>query len=91
MVVVRRGRIRPRWGIVVLVVVVRRLRLDSGLGDYAVGVRENDSKWRDALNFALQDMWKDGAWDKIYATWIGPGTKLNLEKAEIGFKMEVWE
>jgi len=49
------------------------------------------SKWRDALNFALQDMWKDGAWDKIYATWIGPGTKLNLEKAEIGFKMEVWE
>ncbi|MBV8168625.1 MAG: transporter substrate-binding domain-containing protein [Alphaproteobacteria bacterium] len=62
-----------------------------GGGDYAIGVRENDSKWRDALNFALQDMWKDGAWDKIYAAWIGPGTKLNLEKAEIGFKMEVWE
>ncbi len=62
-----------------------------GGGDYAIGVRENDSKWRDALNFSLQDMWKDGTWDKIYAKWIGPGTKLNLEKAEIGFKMEVWE
>ena len=62
-----------------------------GGGDYAIGVRENDSKWRDALNFALQDMWKDGAWDKIYAKWIGPGTKLNLDKAEIGFKMEIWE
>ncbi|MBS0537178.1 MAG: ABC transporter substrate-binding protein [Proteobacteria bacterium] len=62
-----------------------------GGGDYAIGVRENDSKWRDALNFALQDMWKDGAWDKIYAKWIGPGTKLNLDKSEIGFKMEVWE
>jgi polar amino acid transport system substrate-binding protein len=62
-----------------------------GGGDYAIGVRENDSKWRDALNFALQDMWKDGAWDKIYAKWIGPGTKLNLDKSEIGFKMEIWE
>jgi len=62
-----------------------------GGGDYAIGVRENDSKWRDALNFSLQDMWKDGTWDRIYARWIGPGSKLNLEKSEIGFKMEVWE
>jgi polar amino acid transport system substrate-binding protein len=62
-----------------------------GGGDYAIGVRENDSKWRDALNFSLQDMWKDGTWDKIYAKWIGPGTKLNLDKSEIGFKMEIWE
>jgi len=62
-----------------------------GGGDYAIGVRENDSKWRDALNFDLQDMWKDGTWDKIYAKWIGPGSKLNLEKSEIGFKMEIWE
>jgi len=46
---------------------------------------------RDALNFTLQDMWKDGTWDKIYARWIGPGSKLNLEKSEIGFKMEIWE
>ena len=53
-------------------------------------MRENDSKWRDALNFTLQDMWNDGTWDKIYAKWIGPGTKLNLKKDEIGFKMEVW-
>lgn len=62
-----------------------------GGGDYAIGVRENDSKWRDALNFTLQDMWKDGTWDKIYDKWIGPGTKLNLKKDEIGFKMEVWD
>jgi len=62
-----------------------------GGGDYAIGVRENDSKWRDALNFTLQDMWKDGAWDKIYDKWIGPGTKLDLKKDEIGFKMEIWD
>lgn len=62
-----------------------------GGGDYAIGVRENDSKWRDALNFTLQDMWKDGTWDKIYGKWIGPGTKLDIKKDEIGFKMELWD
>jgi polar amino acid transport system substrate-binding protein len=62
-----------------------------GGGDYAVGVRENDSKWRDAINFALQDMWKDGAWDKIFDRWVGPNSVLKLTKDEIGFKMEVWE
>ena len=62
-----------------------------GGGDYAIGVRENDSRWRDALNFTLQDIWKDGTWDKIYDKWIGPGTKLNLKKDEIGFKMELWD
>ncbi|HZP74994.1 MAG TPA: ABC transporter substrate-binding protein [Pseudolabrys sp.] len=62
-----------------------------GGGDYAIGVRENDSKWRDTLNFTLQDMWKDGTWDKIFDLWIGPTSKLKLTKDEIGFKMEVWE
>jgi polar amino acid transport system substrate-binding protein len=62
-----------------------------GGGDYAIGLRENDSKWRDAINFALQDMWKDGAWDKIFDHWVGPNSALKLTKDEIGFKMEVWE
>lgn len=62
-----------------------------GGGDYAVGVRENDSKWRDAINFSLQDMWKDGAWDKIFERWVGPTSALKLAKDEIGFKMEVWD
>jgi polar amino acid transport system substrate-binding protein len=62
-----------------------------GGGDYAIGVRENDSKWRDILNFTLQDMWKDGAWDKIFERWVGPTSALKLSKDEIGFKMEVWD
>jgi polar amino acid transport system substrate-binding protein len=62
-----------------------------GGGDYAIGLRENDSKWRDAINFALQDMWKDGVWDKIFDHWVGPNSALKLTKDEIGFKMEVWE
>jgi polar amino acid transport system substrate-binding protein len=62
-----------------------------GGGDYAIGVRENDSKWRDAINFALQDMWKDGTWDQLFDRWVGPRSALKLNKDEIGFKMEVWE
>jgi polar amino acid transport system substrate-binding protein len=62
-----------------------------GGGDYAIGVRENDSKWRDAINFALQDMWKDGTWDKIFDRWVGPDSALKLGKDEIGFRMQVWE
>lgn len=62
-----------------------------GGGDYGVGMRENDSKWRDAINFALQDIWRDGTWDKIYGRWIGPGTKLNLDKSEINFSMVLWD
>lgn len=61
-----------------------------GGGDYAIGVRENDSNWRDAINFALQDIWLDGTWDKIYAEWVGPGTKLDLDKKELGFTMQIW-
>jgi polar amino acid transport system substrate-binding protein len=62
-----------------------------GGGDYAMGVRENDSKWRDAVNFALQDMWRDGAWDTIFERWVGPASALKLTKQEIGFTMELWD
>jgi polar amino acid transport system substrate-binding protein len=62
-----------------------------GGGDYAIGVRENDSKWRDMVNFTLQDMWRDGTWDQIFDRWIGPNSALKLTKDEIGFKMELWD
>jgi polar amino acid transport system substrate-binding protein len=62
-----------------------------GGGDYAMGVRENDSKWRDSINFALQDMWRDGAWDRIFERWVGPASALKLTKQEIGFTMELWD
>jgi polar amino acid transport system substrate-binding protein len=32
----------------------------------AIGVRENDSNWRDWVNWALQRMWADGTFQKIY-------------------------
>lgn len=59
-------------------------------GDYALGVRENDSKWRDQINFILQDIWVDGTWDKIFEKWLGSKSKIGLTKEEVGFQMEIW-
>ena len=61
-----------------------------GGGPYGLGVRENDSKWRDTINYALQDIWKDGTWDKLFDKWVGPSTKLQLTKELLGFEMQVW-
>jgi len=61
-----------------------------GGGPYGLGMRENDSKWRDAVNYTLQDIWTDGTWDKLFNKWVGPSTKLQLTKELLGFEMEVW-
>jgi polar amino acid transport system substrate-binding protein len=37
----------------------------------ALGVRENDSKFRDAVNFALLDFWEDGSYAKQYRAFFG--------------------
>lgn len=39
-----------------------------GLG---LAMRENDSKWRDFINFSLQDMWEDGIYGTIYKKHFG--------------------
>lgn len=36
-----------------------------------IGVRENDSKWRDFINFTLQEMWADGQLQKIWEKHFG--------------------
>ena len=36
-----------------------------------IAVRPNDSKWRDAINFALIDMWADGTYHKLYREHFG--------------------
>ena len=42
---------------------------------YGVGVKENDSKWRKAIDFALHDMWLSGDYQKIYDKWFGAKSK----------------
>ncbi len=54
---------------------------------FGIGLPENDSKWRDAVNIALQELWKDGTYHKIYETWFGPGADIELP---LGGEMEIW-
>ncbi len=41
-------------------------------GLYGIGVPPNDSKWRDTVSFALQDLIQNGTYEKIYQKWFGP-------------------
>ena len=54
---------------------------------YGIGLPENDSKFRDAVNFAIQDMWKDGAYMAIYNKWYGPDTPYSFPMTE---QIEMW-
>ena len=39
---------------------------------YGIGVPENDSRWRDTLNYCLHDLWESGEFLEIYEKWFGP-------------------
>ena len=61
-------------------------------GYYAVALRENDSKSRDAINFLLQDQWKDGTWKRLFEKWLGTESKLKMTLADFDdFQMPVWD
>ncbi len=61
-------------------------------GYYGIGLRENDSKSRDALNFLLQDQWLDGTWQKAFDKWLGKDSKLKMTLEDFdNFKMEIWD
>jgi polar amino acid transport system substrate-binding protein len=40
----------------------------------AVALPENDSAWRDLVNYTLQEIAEDGMFRKIYEQWFGPGS-----------------
>jgi polar amino acid transport system substrate-binding protein len=55
---------------------------------FGVGVPVNDSKWRDAVNYALQDIWLDGTYAEIYDRWfVGEDAPIQLP---LGGQMEIW-
>jgi polar amino acid transport system substrate-binding protein len=41
------------------------------LDPMAIGVRQNDSKWRNWLDFTMQEMWKAGEYQALYAKHFG--------------------
>lgn len=57
------------------------------LVQYGIGLPENDSEWRDAVNLALQELWKKGTYHQIYDKWFGPGAEIELP---LGGQMEIW-
>lgn len=54
---------------------------------YGIGLPENDSALRDAVNFAIQDIWQDGTYMKIYNKWYGSDTPYYFPMTE---QIEMW-
>ncbi len=55
---------------------------------FGIGVPVNDSKWRDEVNYALQELWKQGTYAMIYEKWfVGPDAVIELP---LGGEMEIW-
>ena len=41
---------------------------------YGIGVQQNDSQWRDVVNYSLHDLWLSGEYQKMYEKWFGPNS-----------------
>lgn len=54
---------------------------------FGIGLPEDESKWRDAVNLALQELWKNGTYHEIYQKWFGPEADIELP---LGGQMEIW-
>ena len=55
---------------------------------FGIGVPNNQSSWRDQINYALQELWKSGVYHEIYARWFeGPDAQIQLP---LGGQMEIW-
>jgi polar amino acid transport system substrate-binding protein len=52
-----------------------------------IGVPENDSVWRDEINFALQRIIASGEYDEIYDRWFGPQSDTPVPPQ---CELEVW-
>ena len=56
---------------------------------FGIGVPENDSDWLDAVNVALQEVWKSGEYQRIYDRWfVTPDSR--IIDLPLGGAMEVW-
>jgi polar amino acid transport system substrate-binding protein len=62
---------------------------DEGIGLKldGIGVRENDSDMRDAVNAALQSLAASGRWEEIYDRWFGPNSDTPVP---LQGSIEVW-
>lgn len=49
---------------------------------FGIGVPENDSDWRDTLNYCLHDLWESGEFQEIYRKWFGPDSMCPIPLAD---------
>jgi polar amino acid transport system substrate-binding protein len=55
---------------------------------FGIGLPNDDSQWRDQVNHALQELWKNGTYQQIYDKWFtGPDAAIPLT---LGGEMELW-
>lgn len=55
---------------------------------FGIGVPNDDSQWRDRVNYALQELWLSGRYHEIYERWfVGPNRVIDLP---LGGEMEIW-
>jgi polar amino acid transport system substrate-binding protein len=49
---------------------------------FGIGVPEDDSRWRDVLNYCLHDLWNSGEFREIYNKWFGPDSMCPIPLGE---------
>jgi len=49
---------------------------------YGMLMRQDDSKWRNWINFAIEGAWKDGTYARLYRKWFGK---------DPDFQFDVWQ
>lgn len=47
---------------------------------FGIGVREDDSKWRDAINFAIIELSRSGEFNNLYKKYFGQNVNFEIEQ-----------
>lgn len=56
---------------------------------FGIGVPNDQSEWRDAVNYAMQELWKDGTYQTMYDKWFVTESSRIID-LPLGGAMEVW-
>jgi len=57
---------------------------------YGMGLPENDSTFRDLVNFTLQDIYQDGTYAELYEAWLLGGNPDGINVGGEVFQIESW-